>query len=64
MYMYRIVTVFLLIVTLSDLLILSEEQINYFISHVVHHVHIQKRSKFRIVIDFLMVEKQKKVNTK
>lgn len=52
--------VILLIVTLSDLLILSEEQINYFISHVVHHVHIQKRSKFRIVIDFLMVEKQKK----
>lgn len=54
--------VFLLIVTLSDLLILSEEQINYFISHVVHHVNIQKRSKFRIVIDSLMVEKQKKVN--
>lgn len=54
--------VFLLIVTLSDLLILSEEQINYFISHVVHHVHIQKRSKFRILIDSLMVEKQKKVN--
>lgn len=56
--------VFLLIVTSSDLLILSEEQINYFISHVnvVHHVHIQKRSKFRILIDSLMVEKQKKVN--
>lgn len=54
--------VFLLIVTSSDLLILSEEQINYFISRVVHHVHIPKHSKFRIVIDSLMVEKQKKVN--